>query len=67
MQRFQVVYRGIFHKSLLFSVYAKKIQVTSGIFHGHTTRKCGMTILYHTIENTVASKASIINSKYAQT
>ena len=48
-------------------VYTKKIQVTSGIFNGYTSRKCCITILYHAIENTVASKASIISAKYAQT
>ena len=51
----------------LTTVYTKKIQVTSRIFHGYTTRKCCITISYHAIENTVASKASIINAKYEQT
>ena len=32
-------------------MYTKKIQVMSGIFHGYTTRKGCITILYHAIEN----------------
>ena len=43
------------HTNLKASVYTKKIQLTSGIFHGYTTRKGCLTILYHTIENTVAN------------
>ena len=30
----------------------------------NTTRKRCITLLYHSVENTVASKASIINAKY---
>ena len=33
----------------------------------HKSRKCCITILYHAIENTVASKASTIKVTYAQT
>ena len=33
----------------------------------YTTRKGYIIILYHAIENTVASKASLINGRYAQT
>ena len=53
MQRFRVVYRGISHESLVFSgihTSLYEIQVTSGIFHGYTTRKGCITILYHAIE-----------------
>ena len=49
------VYKRAFRR-----VYSRKIQVTSGIFNGYTTRKYCITILYHAIENAVASKASII-------
>ena len=39
------------HLYFLVSVYTKKIQVTSVIFHGYTMRKGCITILYHAIEN----------------
>ena len=42
------------------SVHTKKSQVTSGIFHFIPR------ILYHAIENTVASKAFIINARESQ-
>ena len=64
MQRFRVVHRGISHELLLVfpglhnrlkaRVFTKKIQVASEIFHGYTTRKGRMTMLYHAIENTMA-------------
>ena len=56
MKRFRAAYRGISHEPLVFkmSVYTKKIQVTSAIFHGYTTRTGCKTILYHAIENSVA-------------
>ena len=64
MQRFRVVHSGISHELLLVfpglhnglkaRVFTKKIQVTSEIFHGYTTRKGCTTMLYHAIENTVA-------------
>ena len=44
------------------SVHTKKTQVTSGIFHFIPR----VTILYHAIENTVASKAFIINARKSQ-
>ena len=46
---FRVVFRGIYHKPLVFSgikpsMYTKKIQVMSGIFHGYTTGNGCITI-----------------------
>ena len=67
MQLFQVVCRGISHESLVFSwykheplakcVYLENTSSDSCDIPWHTTGKGCITILYHVIENTVASKA----------
>ena len=61
MQRFRMVYRRICHESLVFSWYTHKPlyqENTSDVWDipWYSTRECWITILYHAIENTVATQ-----------
>ena len=54
------LYHGLPHESLvLSSVYTKKIQVTSGTFHG--IPKCCKTNLHHVIENAVVNTINTVH------